>query len=232
MPVGRQIVLILSTDAAFAREVAAHWPADPNPPEFTVLGSPLGHDLSDQYDLAIADAPTPQAGSEFKQMLAATGRPAIIVYANGALGGNEIQKDMVEFERHKLEGGESGSPSTWASMAGLIGREILRRTLAEACAVDAETRLTTAHAEATLGRYMLEMRHDANNALTSVLGNAELLALEPGLPAKVLAEADTIRNMALRLHEMFQRFSSIEKELSVVARESGKKPAARAAHAG
>jgi hypothetical protein len=34
--------------------------------------------------------------------------------------------------------------------------------------------------------------------------------------------------MALRLHEVFQRFSSIEKELSVAARESNKK----AAHAG
>jgi hypothetical protein len=70
---------------------------------------------------------------------------------------------------------------------------------------------------------MLEMRTNVNNALTTVLGNAELLVLEPGLPATVLAEADTIRNMALRLNEIFQRFSSIEKELSVAVRESGKK---------
>jgi hypothetical protein len=39
----------------------------------------------------------------------------------------------------------------------------------------------------------------------------------------VLAQADTIRNMALRLHEVLQRFSSLEKELAVAARESGKK---------
>jgi hypothetical protein len=39
--------------------------------------------------------------------------------------------------------------------------------------------------------------------------------------------------MALRLNEVFQRFSSIEKELSVVARESGKKPGySRAAASG
>jgi hypothetical protein len=31
--------------------------------------------------------------------------------------------------------------------------------------------------------------------------------------------------MALRLHEIFQRFSSLEKELTVAARESGKKAA-------
>jgi hypothetical protein len=69
------------------------------------------------------------------------------------------------------------------------------------------------------------MRTNINNALTTVLGNAELLALEPGLPAKVQAQADTIRNMALRLHEIFRRFYSIEKELKVEAREAGKKAA-------
>jgi len=38
----------------------------------------------------------------------------------------------------------------------------------------------------------------------------------------VQAQADTIRNMALRLNEVFQRFSSIENELNVAARETGK----------
>ena len=77
-----------------------------------------------------------------------------------------------------------------------------------------------AEAEATLGRYMIEMRHSVNNALTSVLGNAELVAHEPGLPATVQSQASTIRNMALRLNEVFRRFSSIEKELTVAAQES------------
>jgi len=72
---------------------------------------------------------------------------------------------------------------------------------------------------------MVEMHSSINNALTSVLGNAELLKLEPGLPASALAQADTIHNMALRLHEVFQRFSSLEKELSVAARETGKRSA-------
>ena len=108
-------------------------------------------------------------------------------------------------------------------MAGLAGREILRRCQAESRAREAEKNCSAAQAEATLGRFMVEMRTNVNNALTTVLGNAELLVLEPGLPATVLAQADTIRNMALRLHEIFQRFSSIEKELCVEARESGKK---------
>jgi signal transduction histidine kinase len=117
----------------------------------------------------------------------------------------------------------SREPQSWAVMAGLLGREILRRTQAESRAHEAEKVRAAAEADATLGRYMTEMRHNVNNALTAILGNAELLLLEPGLPANVLAQADTVRNMALRLHEVFQRFSSIEKELTVAARESGKK---------
>src|ERR1700694_922294 len=114
-------------------------------------------------------------------------------------------------------------PGVWPAIAGLAGREILRRCQAESRAREAEKICAAAQAEATLGRFMVEMRTNVNNALTTVLGNAELLVLAPGLPASVLAQADTIRNMALRLHEVFQRFYSIEQELHVAARESNKK---------
>jgi hypothetical protein len=70
---------------------------------------------------------------------------------------------------------------------------------------------------------MLDMRINVNNALTTLLGNAELLSLEAGLPSNIRAQADTIRNMALRLHEIFQRFSSLDKELGVSAKESSQK---------
>ncbi|MGA7970584.1 MAG: hypothetical protein WB983_18270, partial [Terriglobales bacterium] len=115
----------------------------------------------------------------------------------------------------------NGAKPLWPVMAGLLGREILRRLQAEARARDAEAICVAAQAEATLGRYIAEMRHNVNNALTSVLGNAELLTLEPGLPAQVFSQAETILNMALRLHEVFRRFSSLEEELSVAARHHG-----------
>ena len=118
---------------------------------------------------------------------------------------------------------------TWPVLAGLIGREILRRRQAESRASEAEKVCAAAQAEATLGRYMVEMRTNVNNALTTVLGNAELLVHEPGLPASIQAQADAIRNMALRLHEVFQRFSSLEKELTVAAREPGRKALSAAA---
>jgi hypothetical protein len=241
----RPTVLILASDPAFSREITANWPQDPAShshgpefaPEFIVLDEGLSRDLKgSHYDLAIADASSVDENSDgkkdkndrndkndkskaLKQSLAAAGKPAIIVHSDPALDLYNFYGAVLELRRE---------PGLWPAIAGLVGREILRRRQAESWAREAEKSCAAAQAEATLGRYMVEMRTNINNALTTVLGNAELLVLEPGLPATVLAEADTIRNMALRLHEVFQRFSSIEKELSVAARESSKK----AAHAG
>jgi hypothetical protein len=245
MSANRPIVLILTSDPAFLREITASWPQDPvlpsNAPEFIVLGEDFSRDLKgSNYDLAIADAsyhktPKRQVGNHqnyqndqstqlkaLKESLAIAGKPAIVIHSSPAPDFNNFYKldgAILELRRE---------PGLWPAMAGLIGREILRCRQAELHACEAEQTCIAAQAEATLGRYMVEMRTNINNALTTLLGNAELLALEPGLPASVQAQADTIRNMALRLHEVFRRFSSIEKELNVAARESGKK--AYAAH--
>ena len=236
MSINRPTVLILASDPAFSREITANWPQDPAPnsdgPEFIVLDEGFSRDLEgSHYDLAIADASSVEKLKndkrnhlnkrlikDLKQALAAAGKPAIMIHSDPALDFYNLHGAVLELRRQ---------PGLWPAMAGLIGREILRRRQAESRAREAEKTCAAAQAEATLGRYMLEMRTNVNNALTTVLGNAELLVIEPGLPATVLAQADTIRNMALRLHEVFQRFSSIEKELTVAARESSK----RAAHA-
>jgi signal transduction histidine kinase len=162
--------------------------------------------------------------------LAATRRPAMVIHSESYRDLGDDQKASLAsvFFLHM-----NREQPFWAELVGIVGREILRRTQSESHARQLEQSLAAAEAEATLGRYMVEMRHSVNNALTSVLGNAELLALEPGLPATVQAQADTIRNMALRLNEIYRRFSSIEKELSVKARESSKPPQqARAAATG
>ena len=228
-------------------------------PEFVVLEEDFSRDLKgSHYDLAIADAsfdekPAHQSEDDknrdidrdrdkdrdkdrnaqrnhksaqikaLKQSLADAGKPAIMIHSNPAPGVYNLYNldgAILELRRE---------PGVWPAMAGLIGRELLCRRLAESRAREAEQTCAAAQAEATLGRYIVEMRTNINNALTTLLGNAELLTLEPGLPAPVQAQADTIRNMALRLHEVFQRFHSIEKELTVAARESGKKAASAAA---
>ncbi|MGO9862394.1 MAG: hypothetical protein ACLPLR_02185 [Terriglobales bacterium] len=244
----RAVVLILASDPAFAREITAHWPEGPAPhsaaPEFIVLDRAFSRQVkAGNYDLAIADAscagegksknrnkdrrqPLSQSLSRslkkgLQQSLAAAGKPAIVVHSSASGGFCNLHGNIIALRR---------APGIWPKLAGLIGREILCRHQAEARAREADAACIAAQAEATLGRYMVEMRANVNNALTTVLGNAELLVLEPGLPGSVRVQADTIRNMALRLHEVFQRFSSIEKELilTVAAGETGKN-AARAA---
>jgi hypothetical protein len=250
MSINRPTVLILASDPAFAREITANWPKDAarysQCPEFIVLDEGFSRDLEgSHYDLAIADVSSVATNAsqdknndkhaddkkddkkkgkrkplrqhrnrDLKHSLAAAGTPAILINTGAAVDFYNLQGAVLELRRE---------PRIWPAIAGLIGREILRRRQAESRAREAEKICAVAEAEATLGRYMVEMRTNINNALTTVLGNAELMVLEPGLPATVLAQADTIRNMALRLHEVFQRFSSLEKELTVSARESGKK---------
>jgi len=217
----RATVLILSPDPGFARELAKAWPAGPNVPEFTVLEAVRAQNLAGaDYDLAIADASC-DAPMTLRQALAAARKPALLIHATGALPIARTDGVVVELCRGISDGSDTESDS-WAQTAGLLGREILRRAAAEERLREAEAASTAVKSEATLGRYMVEMRHNVNNALTSVLGNAELLAMEPGLSRTALEQADTIRNMALRLNEVFQRFSSLEKELSMEARESGK----------
>jgi hypothetical protein len=257
MSTKRPTVLILASDPAFARDISAAWPQEPAPrsthsgrPEFIVLDQGFSRDLEgSHYDLAIADASFDEKNTHGKynralhqdqydalrQSLVAARKPAIIIHSE------RIHPDRIPSDRsldfYQLHGAIlelRREPGLWPAIAGLVGREILRRIQAESRAREAGTVSAAAQAEATLGRYMVEMRTNVNNVLTTVLGNAELMMLEPGLPASVLAEADTIRNMALRLHEVFQRFSSLEKELRIDKELSGavRESARKAAHAG
>src|SRR5215471_897788 len=210
----RATVLVISNDPAFVRQVTANWPDGAGSPEFVVLKEDLCAELRhDTYDLAIADASSKPV--DVTELLASNGKPAIIVHCGSFISRCSANGQVLLLDRRA---------DTCGAMVGVLGREILRREQAERRVREAEQLRAMAEAEATLGRYMVEMRHTVSNALTSVLGNAELLLHEPGLPAPVLAEADTIRNMALRLNEVFQRFCSIEKELSVAARTSRKTP--------
>jgi signal transduction histidine kinase len=109
----------------------------------------------------------------------------------------------------------------WLETLVLAAAEAVHRSRAESRARSAELACTSLERQAMLGRYMLEMRHSLNNALTSVLGNSDLLLLEPGsFSAQSRAQIETIRNMALRIHEIMQRFSSLEKEMNVVAQQA------------
>ncbi|HWX95038.1 MAG TPA: hypothetical protein VNY29_20665 [Terriglobales bacterium] len=208
-------VLILSDDAEFSRQVVARWQSERAVPAFTVLGGDPKQGLDyASFDLTIVGPIRPDAGAPLLRAID-PGRKAVILFADVALPdslGSQFPRVLV-LRRH--EG--------WPDTLLLLALEVLRRVDAVNRAQRAEHVNALLKCHATLGQYIIEMRHTINNALTSVLGNAELLLLEPGtFSAGVRSQIDTIRNMALRMHEILQRFSSLEKEMMFVEKQAAK----------
>jgi signal transduction histidine kinase len=208
--VDQSTVLIISDDAEFSREITSRWQSERSVPSFTLMSSDIRLAFDpENFQLTIAGGIRTQALSVVLEAMDAAGKRVIFVSEDTS---------TLETVRHRwprilgLRQQEG-----WLDTLMLLAGESLFRVRAEARARRAELATTAAESQATLGRYMLEMRHTLNDALTSVLGNSELLLLETGsLSAESRSQLATIRNMSLRMHEILQRFSSLEKELSVV----------------
>ena len=103
----------------------------------------------------------------------------------------------------------------------LVASECLKRVDLTARVRKAEQASAISARNAALGRYMLDNRHGFNNLLTSVLGNSELLLAEcKQLTETARDQVETIHKMALHMHEIMQRFSSIAVELQVAEKQS------------
>jgi signal transduction histidine kinase len=220
-------VLIISDDAEFSRRVTARWQMERNVPTFTLLSGELWPRFAaDVFDVAIVGELRRDLLSVVLEPLHSTGQPIFCMCPD--TGTAQLVRDR--WPRVNLL-----RPSEhWLETLVLAAAEAVHRSRAEARARAMEACCGILQREATLGRYMVEMRHNMNNALTSVLGNSDLLLLEPGsLSAQTRSQIETIRNMTLRIHEIMQRFSSLEKEMNVVAqqavKDSGKAYAAAAA---
>jgi signal transduction histidine kinase len=207
-------VLILSDDAEFSRQVAARWQSERAVPAFTVVGGDPRPGLDyGSFDLTIVGPIRPDACAPLRAV--DPGRKAVILVSDVA----QLDSLRSQFPRLLVLRRHEGWPDTLL----LLALEVLRRVDAVNRAQRAEHVNALLKSHATLGQYIIEMRHTINNALTSVLGNAELLLLEPGaFSAGVRSQIDTIRNMALRMHEILQRFSSLEKEMMFVEKQAAK----------
>lgn len=217
-------VVIISDEADFSRGITARWQMERTVPTFTLLSGDLWpRFVVDIFDVAIVGELRRELLSVVLEPLHSTGQPVFCVCRNAS---------TAQLIRERWPRISILRPSEhWLETLVLSAGEAVHRARAESRARAAEMACAMLEQQATLGRYMLEMRHNLNNALTSVLGNSDLLLLEPGsLSAQTRAQIETIRNMTLRIHEIMQRFSSLEKELSVVAqqaeRDSGRSYAA------
>src|SRR3981081_2185468 len=203
--------LIISDDVAFARRVTARWQMERTVPTFTLLSGDLWPRFAvDVFDVAIVGDLRREALSVVLEPLHSTGQPIFCFCQDRT----PIQLVRERWPRISL----LRRDENWLEVLVPTASEAVHRSRAESRARAAELACATLERQAMLGRYMLDMRHNLNNALTSVLGNSDLLLLEPGsLSAPARAQIETIRNMTLRIHEILQRFSSLEKEMNVAA---------------
>jgi signal transduction histidine kinase len=201
-------VVIVTDDTEFARLLTACWQAERQAPDIAVLNSDAwGEQSSASYDLVvIGPGREGKISGILKSLEPAT---AVILCARADL--QEFGQLRTKYPRLL----HIPLREDWAQTLLLVAGESLRRTKALQIAKQAERNAARNENHATLGRYMLEMKHSVNNALTSVLGNAELLLLEPGqLSSQSLAQIKTMHSMALRIHEVMQRFSSLANEMT------------------
>jgi signal transduction histidine kinase len=215
--VNQPTVVIVSDDPEFSGAISSRWQQERGAPVFTLVSGDLCSGLSPEtFDLAIMGNVRGDLQSSVIKTLEQSGKPVLLVQNEGSV--EEKHPRLLALQRHQ----------DWLETLVLLASEVLRRTEALARLRRAEQTNAVLERQAALGRYVIDMRHNLNNALTSILGNSELLLLDSDLlSGQPHSQVETIRNMALRMNEILQRFSSLEKELNVAARQSEVEPRAK-----
>jgi len=163
-------VLIISDEADFSRRITARWQMERNVPTFTLLSGELWpRFIVDVFDVAIVGELRRDLLSVVLEPLHSTGQPIFCVCHDAA---------TAQLVRERWPRVNLLRPSEhWLETLTLAAAEAVHRSRSEARARAAESNCAALERQATLGRYMLEMRHNLNNALTSVLGNSDLVLL-------------------------------------------------------
>jgi signal transduction histidine kinase len=206
-PLPNASVLILTDETEFARTVAGCWQAQRKSPNITVLNSQLWRNYdATAHDLIVVG---PISGRKHHEILRSLDHePAVILCISADARESEELRARYPRVLHVQQ------REDWTTTLLLLAGETLRRMEALNVARQAEREAARYQHLATLGRYMTDMKHSVNNALTSMLGNAELLLLEPGqLSSQSLGQIRTIHSMAMRMNEIMQRFSSLASEM-------------------
>ncbi|HEY3770242.1 MAG TPA: hypothetical protein VGN44_16335 [Candidatus Angelobacter sp.] len=207
-------VVLIADDPAFARDLMARWQTERGLPGITVMSTDLLTGIAEgHFDLAIIGSVRNKRLAAVLKMVEAGDYPVICVLENAA----DVKATKSAHPRlHAMQAHEG-----WLDSFVLLAAECLKRVdLTERVRRAEKAALASSHG-ALLGRYMLESRHDLNNCLTSVMGNAELLLLDgDAFPDSVRDQLQTIHEMALNMHEIMQRFSSVAAEIRAAENSS------------
>lgn len=206
-------VLVISDDANFAQSVTARWQMEPLAPVLTQASSDVGEAAAmNGYGLVIV-GPVRQ-GVLDPLVRAIEDSSSVLCVCASPQDSRELALShpaTICVPQH----------DGWLDTLMLLSREIMKRVDADAHALHAERTAALRQRESTLGRSVMEMGHVVSDALTSLLGNAELLLLAPEpFSAQSREQIRTIRAMALRLSEVMQHFSSLAAEFGANEKES------------
>ncbi len=214
----RPTVAIITDDPAFANALTRRWLKERDVPAFVLMQGDSEFQNALEFDLAIAVRIAPEKLAAAVDGLMTTGKAAILV---SSLNGNSP---------HRPNLAVLSEIPDWPDLVVLLAQQILQRERIKTELARLRQANSDLESEASLGRYMLEVRHNLNNALTSVLGNSDLILLDAEqLPATLRQQVETIRNMSMRMNEIMHRFSSLQKEMQLIEQESTQKVAKAAA---
>lgn len=200
----RPTILIISEQPEFIRAISTRWRQERKAPALLFNDVQPG-----RFDLAIV------GHDQISESLQRTGAP--IIHVSQTRDTSAAVLSIPEFDG-------------WPDLVIAVAKQILEyQALASELASLSESK-SQLEGEAALGRYILEMRHNLNNAITSILGNSELMLMDAeNVPPSVRLQVETIRNMGMRMNEILQRFTSLQKEMLLGEQQRRRKTRATSA---
>jgi hypothetical protein len=205
-------VLVVSDDVEFIREFVSRWEMEQDAPPITAVSMDMWKQASlIGYGLVVVGFLRQNSATVLASTFPSDTAVCVVGDPTKLSSIRNAHPDWLTIVE------QAGWPDTLLSFA----KEILRRVAAEKQAREAENTCLSQQRLATVGQSLLTARPGMVNALTSLLGNADLLLLadEP-LSVAGLEQIRTMHKMALRLNEILQRLSSLANEMELSEGES------------
>jgi hypothetical protein len=205
-------VLVVSDDVEFIREFVSRWEMEQDAPPITVVSTEMWKQASlIGYALIIVGFLRQNSPSVLAPNFHCDTAVCVVGEPEKLSSIRSAHPEWLTFCE------QPGWPDTLLSFA----KEVLRRMAAEEHAREAELICLAQQRFATVGQSLLTARPGMVNALTSLLGNADLLLLsDESLSTGALEQIRTMHKMALRLNEIIQRLSSLANEMELSESES------------
>ncbi len=195
-------LLVVSEDPGFSDALLQSWQQSGSTPEFEVV-KPSATGNWPVCSVAVLD------GVELASRLVGETSLAIAVTSNEAMPESTGAAQRIV---------HLGRCPGWAEVAAALALESLRRAQATQQIEEMKSQLCGLERFSTLGRFFAGEQHDLANALTSVMGHTELLLTQGGIPEDVRKKMGTVHAMSLRIHDVLQRLSALDRELQLASR--------------